>query len=59
MDSSGRVVAVLADRILNPGIYRMAWDGKDGKGNDISGGTYLCELVTSSNRSIQKMMYLK
>ncbi|MBN1131990.1 MAG: DUF1080 domain-containing protein [Bacteroidales bacterium] len=59
IDRSGRTVTVLVDDTLNPGHYRSSWDGKDSYGNELSSGTYLCELFTSSERSIRKMIFLK
>jgi Ca-activated chloride channel family protein len=56
-DLSGRLVRVLVDGEVEPGHHQMMWDGKDGEGNDLPAGTYLCTLK-SGDVVETRMMFL-
>ncbi|HSG28465.1 MAG TPA: FlgD immunoglobulin-like domain containing protein, partial [Candidatus Krumholzibacterium sp.] len=44
-DISGRLVAVLVDRVMDAGNYRISWDGRNRKGQTVSSGVYFCRLT--------------
>ena len=43
-DIRGSHVRTLANNISSPGVYRIVWDGKDARGEDMPGGLYLYRL---------------
>ena len=55
----GQKVRTLVDEPKKSGNYRVIWDGKDDKGNDVSSGIYFCTLQTENFKSTKKMTLLK
>jgi len=56
-DLLGREVAILYNKVFNPGIYRLSWDGKNEKGQPLPSGIYFVELLSlPEQRDIQKMV---
>jgi hypothetical protein len=58
-DVSGRLINVLADGVGEPGINRLAWNGKDTHGAQVSPGIYFCRLVTAKHTMQNKMVRLR
>lgn len=58
-DVSGRRVHAVLDREMPAGYHRVTWNGVDDRGNRVSSGVYLAELVAEGHRSVQKMMLVK
>ena len=44
-DIMGNEVVTLIDRIQGPGEYTVVWDGRDGRGSDVSSGVYFYRLI--------------
>jgi len=55
----GQKVRTLVDEPKSPGSYEVIWDGKDGKGNDVSSGIYFYRLDTENYQKTRKMTLLK
>ncbi|KPL01845.1 MAG: hypothetical protein AMJ73_09690 [candidate division Zixibacteria bacterium SM1_73] len=55
----GQRVRTLVDEPKSPGSYEVIWDGKDGKGNDVSSGIYFYRLDTENYQKTKKMTLLK
>jgi hypothetical protein len=58
-DMLGKVVAVLADKEMAAGEYRVSWDARDGVGNSVSSGSYLYRLESTNYASVKVMTLLK
>ena len=59
IDILGREVRILKNSILNPGEYRLSWDGTDKFGRLVSSGTYFVVSDYSGIRQMQKLLFLK
>ena len=57
-DVSGRRVAVLADRVLEPGDHEVTWRGTDARGEQVSPGIYLARLIVGEVVATQKIVRL-
>jgi hypothetical protein len=55
----GEKVKILVNEVLSPGVYQVAWDGKDGHNNQVSSGLYFYELVAGNYRMIGRMIFIK
>jgi len=44
-DIEGRKIRALATGILEPGVHKIAWDGRDYAGKPVASGTYILNLV--------------
>jgi hypothetical protein len=59
-DVTGRTVRRLADRIrLNPGAYRLEWNGKDNFDTLVPHGVYFVELKTKSYQETKKLILVQ
>lgn len=58
-DISGRELTSLANGIQKAGRYSINWDGRDGSGNAVPAGIYLCRLELNSYSKTIKMAYLR
>ncbi len=57
--ASGQLVRQLACSHQAAGRYQVEWDGRDGAGNAVGNGVYLCELEAGHLRSVQRMVLMK
>jgi immune inhibitor A len=57
-DILGRRVQVLADEVMEPGRYDLAWDGRDHRGNTAASGVYLYRLSIDGRPTTAKRMVL-
>ncbi len=55
----GEKVHTLVDEKLAAGNYRVAWDGTDNRGRNLSSGIYLAALTVSGQHQVRKMVLLK
>jgi len=46
----GRLVRTLFRGMKDPGEYRLAWDGRDDRGNLLPGGVYFAHMVTEKGK---------
>ncbi|MBI90221.1 MAG: hypothetical protein CMG60_09055 [Candidatus Marinimicrobia bacterium] len=59
VDILGREVLTLKNSSLNPGQYRLSWDGSDKFGKLVSSGTYFVITELGGDREMQKILFLK
>jgi len=55
----GQEIAQLVDRRMEPGRYRVQWDGRDKYGRTVSTGVYLCRLITDQYSDTVKLLLMK
>ena len=53
---AGLRVRALHRSLVMPGIHRMAWDGRDDRGETVQPGLYLVVLERSGRRDIRKVV---
>jgi hypothetical protein len=58
-DVAGRLVRVLVDEMLHEGRHEAAWNGMDGRGIQVSSGTYFCRYTNGDITSSRKMVLLR
>ena len=54
-----QLVKTLVDKVQQPGIYTVNWDGIDNKGRRVSSGVYFYRLSAGQFVSMRKMVLLK
>ncbi len=58
-DMLGQLMAVLVDGVLqHPGVYEVAWDGKDFRGQPLASGVYVIKLIQGAKVQSSKMTLL-
>jgi len=57
--STGQKIATLVDNELNPGIYRIKWNGKDDFGKIVASGVYIYKLEAGKFTKSLKMNFVK
>lgn len=55
----GQRVRVLEDRVLEPGVHTVHWDGADEAGHAVASGLYLYSLTTGGFEAARKMILLR
>ena len=55
----GQEIAALIDDVVDPGQYRVVWDGRDARGNLVGSGVYLATLRGSVFHSTLKLVLLR
>jgi len=55
----GQLVKTLLNENKLPGEYKIIWDGKDDKGNEVSSGVYFYQLKAGEQKKIHKMLLIK
>ncbi|MDM7926457.1 MAG: hypothetical protein QUS35_10620, partial [bacterium] len=58
-DARGRKIAMLADRVHEPGIFEVVWDGTDDSGRPVGSGIYVCRMRAGGFVKALKMGLLK
>ncbi len=58
-DLHGREVRRLTDTVLQPGRYRLRWDGRDASGAAAASGVYFYQLRSGSHIITRKMTLLR
>ncbi len=56
---AGREVRVLVDARIEAGYHTVTWDGRDGRGNEVSSGVYFCRMEAEGHEASAKMVLLK
>ena len=57
-DVTGREVRTLADKQLDPGFYRISWDGRDARNKPTGSGVYFLRMDAGEFRYVRKMVML-
>ena len=55
----GEEVRTLIDEKKKPGQYKVTWDGRDGKGKEVSSGVYFYILKSGDFHSVKKLVLIK
>lgn len=55
----GQQVRVLANESVNPGVYKVEWDGKDELGQKVASGIYLYRITAGNYVETKKMVLMK
>jgi hypothetical protein len=58
-DVAGRLVNVVTDGQVEPGIHHITWNGRDRHGATVSSGIYFYQLTTPRGVMMNKMVRLK
>jgi len=58
-DIMGREVAILKNRMMAPGQYKIAWHGIDNFGKSVSSGPYFLVMKYGQKTKVQKLIFLK
>ena len=56
---TGQRVAVLHEGPRKPGLHRLRWDGRDGRGRLLASGVYVYRLVTAAGAQTRKLTLLR
>ncbi len=60
LDVSGRLVRTLEDRAFRgPGVHRVTWDGRDGRGSPVPAGYYFSEIRGEGFREVLRVVRLQ
>ncbi|MFH1689372.1 MAG: glycosyl hydrolase 53 family protein [Candidatus Eisenbacteria bacterium] len=58
-DTSGRLVAVLADEFLEGGSHSLDWNGRDSSGRPVASGVYLFRLEARDQFAFSKVVLVR
>ena len=58
-DASGRTARSLASGVMEAGVHRAEWDGRDDLGHRVASGTYWIELAAGGARTSQRLVLLR
>jgi hypothetical protein len=56
---NGQLVRTLVQRRHRPGVYEIAWDGKNEEGMRISSGLYFCRLEADAFQATRRLLRLR
>jgi flagellar hook assembly protein FlgD len=55
----GQLVRTLVDQMKMPGEYRVIWNARDEKGNDVGSGVYFYKLEVENYQKTKAMIFIK
>jgi len=55
----GQLVRTLVDQMKMPGEYRVIWDARDEKGNEVGSGVYFYKLEVENYQKTRMMIFIK
>ncbi len=55
---TGRLVKILENRSLEPGLYRSSWDGTDESGRTAASGIYIARLIVDGRKQFTRKLVL-
>ena len=55
----GQIVRVLVDKVQEPGVYQVFWDGTDSQGKEVPSGVYFYRLRAGVRTRARKMVVLR
>jgi FlgD Ig-like domain len=55
----GQKIRTLAETTREPGRYRVMWDGRNDRGDDVATGIYYYRFIAGESRIVKKLLYLK
>ncbi len=59
LDLRGRLLRILVDRGEQAGSHTIIWYGRDGSGNEVPSGVYICRLKSAGSSAIRKMTLIR
>ena len=60
LNARGQQVCVLTlEAVLGAGVHEYRWDGRDGSGNRVASGIYLCRIRVGRQVKIGKMVLVQ
>ena len=59
IDVNGKTVATLAQGYIQPGSYKLSWNGKDTDGQIVAAGAYVAVLTRGNEQISRSMLMLK
>nr|MCK4349477.1 T9SS type A sorting domain-containing protein [Candidatus Krumholzibacteria bacterium] len=58
-DVAGRLVAILADEVMEAGPHEVQWDGRNHLGLSVASGIYFCRMEAGSFKDVRKLVLLR
>ena len=58
-DVGGRLVRILAEEDLPPGVHEVFWDGRNEAGQLVAPGVYLCRMARGEGVRMRKMVVVR
>jgi hypothetical protein len=58
-DVTGRLVRRIEDRVVEPGVYRRSWDGRDDAGTRAAAGVYFVRMTAADFSATRKVVLLR
>lgn len=58
-DLSGRLIKVLVERVLDAGVHKFRWDGKDSNGMVVPSGVYFYKIQIGEYKETRKVLVIK
>jgi hypothetical protein len=58
-DLHGRQIRTLLDEIVQPGVHRVTWHGRNDRGEQVASGQYFYRLIVGREAFTHKMMLVK
>lgn len=58
-DAQGRCIKRLIDRRIDPGVYNVAWDGRDDSGMAMPPGIYIMRLTRPDAEEVKKIVVIR
>jgi len=55
----GELIRTLVDGVLDEGLSEVIWDGKNGQGDLVGAGVYVCKLKVGEKELVRKMVLLR
>lgn len=55
----GQIVRILVDKVQEPGVYHVFWDGADSQGKEVPSGVYFYRLRAGERSRMRKMVVLR
>ena len=59
LDLSGRQVRLLANERMSPGERQVLWDGKNDRGETVSAGVYVYDLIAPAFRASRRLVRIR
>jgi len=58
-DIQGRHVSTLVQKSMSPGVYRVAWNGKNDRGEALGSGVYFAQIQSGGSKQSVRLTMLK
>ncbi|MBN1999682.1 M28 family peptidase [candidate division KSB1 bacterium] len=55
----GEMVRFLEHQVLNAGVHKVKWDGRDNTGKDVPSGSYLMYVAAGEEQQVAKMILIR